>query len=200
MARRLEKRLSRCCLREESASDGGLTVGDAAVVDGHGVGNQDSETHAFELTGEELEQKSVHEHAARERDGVEAFTGADLACDVGRSVRNGDVKPEGELVGRRACLDSIQKSFDERLGVQDGGVVGRREYACMIAVETNGLTADRAPGGGLKLDVGFTLLGRLAANAQDRCCGIKQATHTAGARAVDATFDHRCRHATCLLV
>lgn len=147
--------LSRHRLREASASDGGLTVGDAAVVDGHGLGNQDRKVCVFKLAGEELKQKPVHEHTARERDGIEAFARTDFACDVGRSVRNGDVKPEGEPVGRRACLDSIQKSFDERLGVQDGGVVGRREYACVIVVETNGLTAERAPGGGFEFYGGF---------------------------------------------
>ena len=70
----------------------------------------------------------------------------------------------------------------------------------MIAVETNGLTAERAPGGGFELDGGFALVGCLAANAQNRGCGIKQATHAAGARAVDAALDHRCRHAARLLV
>lgn len=112
--------LSQRRLREASASDGGLTVGDAAVVGGYSVGDQDGKTGVFEFVGKELKQKPVHEHTARERDGIDAFARADFACDVGRSVRNGDVKPEGEPVGRRACLDSIQKSFDERLGVQDG--------------------------------------------------------------------------------
>ena len=60
-----ESELLRCNLRKTSACDRRLTVGDAAVVDGYGVGNQDSETHAFELAGEELKQESVHEHAAR---------------------------------------------------------------------------------------------------------------------------------------
>ena len=71
-------------------------VGDAAVVDGHGVGDHDSETHAFELAAEELEKKSVHEHAAREHDGVEAFTGADLVCDAGRCACDGDMEVERE--------------------------------------------------------------------------------------------------------
>lgn len=44
------------------------------------------------------------------------------------------------------------------------------------------------------------LVGCLAANAQNRGCGIKQATHTAGARTVDAALDHRCRYAARLLV
>lgn len=148
--------LSRCCLREASASDGGLTVGYAAVVDGHGVGDQDGKTGVFEFVGKELKQKPVHEHTARERDGIEAFARADFACDSCRRAHDGDMEVEREPVGRRACLDSIQKSFDERLGVQDGGVVGRREYARMIAVETNGLTVERAPGGG------FEFYGRLA--------------------------------------
>lgn len=147
--------LSRCCLRKASASDGGLTVGDAAVVDGHGVGGQDGKTGVFEFVGKELKQKSVHEHAARERDSIETLAITNLARDVGRRACDGDVEVEREPVGRRACLDSIQKSFDERLGIQDGGVVGRREYACMIAVETNGLTAERAPGGGFELDGGL---------------------------------------------
>ena len=89
--------LSRRRLREASASDGGLTVGDTAVVDGHSVGDQDGKTGVFELVGKELEQKLVHEHTARERDGIEAFAITDLARDVGRSVRNGDVKPRASL-------------------------------------------------------------------------------------------------------
>ena len=80
------------------------------------MGDQDGKTGVFEFVGKELKQKPVHEHTARERDGIEVFAIADLARDVGRSVRNGDVKLEGEPVGRRACLNSIQKRFDERLG------------------------------------------------------------------------------------
>lgn len=147
--------LSQRRLREASASDGGLTVGDAAVVGGYSVGDQDGKTGVFEFVGKELKQKPVHEHTARERDGVEVFTDADLACDAGRRACDGDMEVERELAGGHACLDSIQKSFDERLGVQDGGVVGRREYARMIAVETNGLTVERAPGGGFEFYGGF---------------------------------------------
>ena len=164
------------------------------------MGDQDGKTGVFEFVGKELKQKPVHEHTARERDGIEAFAITDLARDVGRSVRNVDVKPEGEPVGRHACHDSIQKSFDERLGVQDGGVVRRREYACMIAVETNGLTVKRAPGGGFEFYGGFALVGCLAADAQNRCCGIKETPHAAGARAVDAALDHGGCHAARLLV
>ena len=94
--------LSRCCLREASTSDGGLTVGDAAVVDGHGVGDQDGKTGVFEFVGEEPKQKPVHEHTARERDGADALAGADFAGDACRGARDGDVEPEGEPVGRRA--------------------------------------------------------------------------------------------------
>lgn len=59
---------------------------------------------------------------------------------------------------------------------------------------------ERAPGGGFELDGGFTLVGCLAANAQNGGCGIKQATHTASAWTVDAALDHRCRYAARLLV
>ena len=60
-----EGELLRCNLRKTSACDRRLTVGDAAVVDGHGMGDKDSKACAFELAGEELKQESVHEHAAR---------------------------------------------------------------------------------------------------------------------------------------
>ena len=119
-------RLVRCCLREASTSDGGLAVGDAAVVDGYGMGNQDSKTGVFEFAREELKQKSVHEHAARERDGVEAFTGADLARDTGGSVRNGDVEVEREPVGRRAGLNSLQKRLKKWSLVQNEGAIRGR--------------------------------------------------------------------------
>lgn len=119
-------RLVRCCLREASASDGGLAVGDAAVVDGHGMGNQDGKTGVFEFAREELKQKSVHEHAARERDGVEAFTGADLARDTGGSVRNGDVEVEREPIGRRAGLNSLQKRLKKWSLVQNEGAIRGR--------------------------------------------------------------------------
>ena len=101
--------LLRCNLRKTSACDCRLTVGDAAVVNGHGLGNQDSETHAFELAGEELEQKSVHEHAARERDGIDAFARADFACDSCRRARDGDMEVEREPVGGRSGFNSSQK-------------------------------------------------------------------------------------------
>ena len=94
--------LLRCNLRKTSACDCRLTVGDAAVVNGHGLGNQDSETHAFELAGEKLKQKSVHEHAARERDGVDALVHADIAGDARRGARDGDMEVECEPVGGRS--------------------------------------------------------------------------------------------------
>ena len=110
-------------LRKTSARDRCLTVGDAAVVDGYGVGNQDSETHAFELAGEELEQKSVHEHATRERDGIDAFARTDFACDSCRRARDGDVEPEREPAGGHAGPDSLQKRLKKRSGVQNMAVV-----------------------------------------------------------------------------
>ncbi len=48
--------LLRCDLCEASACDCRLTVGDAAVVNGHGVGNQDGKTGVFELAREEPKQ------------------------------------------------------------------------------------------------------------------------------------------------
>ena len=164
------------------------------------MGDQDGKTGVFEFMGKELKQKPVHEHTARERDSIETLAITNLVRDVGRGVRNGDVEPEGEPVGRRACLDSIQKSFDERLGVQDGGVVGRREHACMIAVETNGLTAERAPGGGFEFDGGLAFVGCLPANAQNCSGGVKETPHAARAWAVDVPLDHRSRDAARLLV
>ena len=98
--------LLRCDLCEAGACDCRLTVGDAAVVDGYGVRNQDSETHAFELAGEELEQKSVHEHATRERDGIDAFARTDFACDSCRRARDGDMEVEREPAGGYAGPDS----------------------------------------------------------------------------------------------
>ena len=74
--------LLRCDLCEASACDCRLTVGDAAVVNGHGLGNQDRKACVFKLAGEELKQKSVHEHAARERDGIDALVHADIAGDA----------------------------------------------------------------------------------------------------------------------
>ena len=115
--------IQRCDLREVGARDRRLAVGDAAVVDGHGVGNQDSETPAFKLACEELEQKSVHEHTARERDGVEAFTSADLACDAGRHTCDGDVEVEREPAGGHAGPGSLQKRLKKRFGVQNMAVV-----------------------------------------------------------------------------
>ena len=118
--------LLRYDLREPSASDRRLAVGDAAVIDGHGVGNQDGKTGVFELACEELKQKSVHEHAARERDGVDAFAGADFACDVGRCTRDGDMEVERELVGRRAGLNSLQKRLKKWSLVQNEGAIRGR--------------------------------------------------------------------------
>ena len=86
--------LLRCDLCEAGACDCRLTVGDAAVVNGHGLGDEDSKACAFELAGEELKQKSVHEHAARERDGIDALVHADIAGDARRGARDGDMEVE----------------------------------------------------------------------------------------------------------
>ena len=59
-----EGELLRRNLRKTSARDRCLTVGDAAVVDGHSMGDQDGKTGVFEFVGKELKQKSVHEHTA----------------------------------------------------------------------------------------------------------------------------------------
>ena len=104
-----ESELLRCDLRKTSACDRRLTVGDAAVIDGYGMGDKDSKTCAFELAGEELEQKSVHEHAARERDGVDALARADLAGDACRGARDGDMEVECEPVGGHTGSGSLQK-------------------------------------------------------------------------------------------
>jgi len=101
--------LLRCNLRKTSACDCRLTVGDAAVIDGYGVGDKDSKACAFELAGEELKQKSVHEDAARERDGVDALVHADIAGDARRGARDGDMEIECEPVGGRSGPDSLQK-------------------------------------------------------------------------------------------
>ena len=118
--------LLRCESREASTGDGRLAVGNAAVVDGHGMGNQDSKTGVFEFAREELKQKSVHEHAARERDGVDAFSSADFACDLGRCARNDDMEVERELVGRRAGLNSLQKRLKKWSLVQNEGAIRGR--------------------------------------------------------------------------
>ena len=115
------------------ARDRRLTVGDAAVVDGYGVGNQDSETHAFELAGEELEQKSVHEHATRERDGADALVRADIAGDARRGARDGDMEVECEPVGGRSGFNSSQKCLKECFLVQNIGAVQPRWARCEIA-------------------------------------------------------------------
>ena len=57
-----------------------------------------------------------------------------------------------------------------------------------------------APSGGFELDGGFALVGCSAADAQNRCRGIKETPHAAGARAVDAALDHSGCHAARLLV
>lgn len=111
--------LSQRRLREASARDGGLTVGDAAVVDGYSVGDQNGKTDVFEFVGKELKQKSVHEHAARERDGIDALARADFACDSCRRARDGDMEPEREPVGGFSGLDSAQKCLKKWLGVQN---------------------------------------------------------------------------------
>ena len=59
---------------------------------------------------------------------------------------------------------------------------------------------ERAPGGSLKLDGGFALVGCLVADAQNCCRGIKETPHAAGTRAVDAALDHGGCHAARLLV
>lgn len=105
-----ESELLRCDPRKTSACDRRLTVGDAAVIDGHGMGDKDSKTCAFELAGEELEQKSVHEHAARERDGVDALARADLAGDACRGARDGDMEVECEPVGGRSGFNSSKSA------------------------------------------------------------------------------------------
>ena len=199
-----EGELLRCDLRKTSACDRRLTVGDAAVIDGYGVGDQDNKARTFELAGEELKQKSVHEHAARERDGVDALAYADIAGDVCRGARDGDMEVEREPVGGRSGFNSLQKCLKECFLVQNMGTVQPRWARCRIAGAVVGKTGDfaveRAPGGGFELDGGFALVGCLAANAQNRGCGIKQATHAAGTRAVDVALDHRCRYAARLLV
>ena len=168
------------------------------------MGDQDTKARAFELAGEELKQKSVHEHAAREHDGVDALARADIAGDVCRGARDGDMEVERESVGGRSGFNFLQKCLKECFLVQNIGAVQPRWARCEIAGAVVGKTGDFAvqctPSGGFELDGGFALVGCLAANAQNRGCGIKQATHAAGARAVDAALDHRCRYAARLLV
>lgn len=108
-------------LCEASACDCCLTVGDAAVIDGYGVGDKDSKACAFELAGEKLKQNSVHEHAARERDGVDALVHADIAGDARRGARDGDMEVECEPVGGRSGFNSSQKCFKECFLVQNIG-------------------------------------------------------------------------------
>lgn len=50
-----EGELLRCDLCKTSARDRRLTVGDATVIDGYGVGDKDSKACAFEFAGEEPE-------------------------------------------------------------------------------------------------------------------------------------------------
>lgn len=114
-----EGELLRCNLRKTSACDRRLTVGDAAVIDGYGVGDQDSKARVFELAGEELEQKSVHEHAARERDGANALARADFGGDARRGARDGDMEVECEPVGGRSGFNSLQKCLKECFLVQN---------------------------------------------------------------------------------
>ena len=87
-----EGELLRCNLRKTSACDRRLTVGDAAVIDGYGMRDKDSKACAFELAGEELKQKSVHERAARELEGVDALVRADIAGDERRGESDGDME------------------------------------------------------------------------------------------------------------
>ena len=59
---------------------------------------------------------------------------------------------------------------------------------------------ERAPGGSLKLDGGFALVGCLVADAQNCCRGIKETPHAARAWAVEVPLDHRSRDAARLFV
>ena len=83
------------------------------------MGDQDGKTGVFEVVGKELKQKSVHEHAARERDGIDAFARADFACDSCLRARDSDVESEREPVGGFSGLDSAQKCLKKWLGVQN---------------------------------------------------------------------------------
>ena len=154
-----EGELLRCNLRKTSACDRRLTVGDAAVIDGYGVGDQDSKARVFELAGEELEQKSVHEHAARERDGADALARADIAGDACRGARDGDMEVECEPVDGRFGFNSLQKCLKECFLVQHIGAVQPRWARCGIADVVVGKTGDFAvqctPSGGFELDGGF---------------------------------------------
>ena len=91
-----------------------------SVIDGYGVGDKDSKACAFELAGEELKQKLVHEHAARERDGIDVFAHADFACDTCRRARDGDMEVECEPVGGRSGFNS-SKCLKECFLVQNIG-------------------------------------------------------------------------------
>ena len=151
-----EGELLRCNLRKTSACDRRLTVGDTAVIDGHGAGDKYGKACAFELAGEELKQKSVHEHAAREGDGVDALSGAYFAGDVRRGARDGDMEVECEPVSGRFGFISLQKCLKECFLVQNIGAVQPRWVRCGIAGVVVGKTGDFAvqctPSGGFELD------------------------------------------------
>ena len=106
------------------------------------MGDKDSKACAFELAGEELEQKSVHEHAAREGDGVDALARADLAGDVCRGARDGDMEVERELVGGRSGFNSLQKCLKECFLVQNIRAVQPRWARCEIAGAVVGKMCD----------------------------------------------------------
>ena len=115
----------------------------------------------------------------------------------------GGMEVECEPVGGRSGFNFSQKCLKECFLVQNIGAVQPRWARCEIAGVVVGKMGDFAvqctPSGGFELDGGFALVGCLAANAQNRGCGIKQATHAAGARTVDAALDHGGCHAARLL-
>ena len=167
------------------------------------MGDEDSKACAFELAGEELKQKSVHEHAARERDGVDALVHADIAGDARRGARDGNMEVECEPVGGRSGFSSSQKCLKECFLIQNMGAVqprwARCEMAGVVVGKMGDFVVERAPGGSLKFDGGFALVGCLVADAQNCCRGIKETPHAAGTRAVDAALDHGGCHAARLL-
>lgn len=57
---------------ELGAGNGGLAIGDAAVIAGEVAGREDGEPRALELDGDALEEQAVHEHAAGKRCGTHA--------------------------------------------------------------------------------------------------------------------------------
>lgn len=57
---------------ELGAGNGGLAIGDAAVVAGKVAGREDGESGVLEFGGDALEEQAVHEHAAGKRCGAHA--------------------------------------------------------------------------------------------------------------------------------